>query len=364
MHAVQLTTWSDRSSILIDDAKRLWPGLLLTLGIAAVSIGAGKLALFQLHGISSLTLAIMFGILIGNTLYPKLTSACEGGVTFSKQNLLRAGIVLYGFRLTFQDVGSVGVAGIAIDALVLISTIGLAVLLGTKLFKLDRDTSILIGAGSAICGAAAVMASAPVVRARTEQVAIAVSTVVVFGTAAIFLYPLLYRLNLQWHFLPHSAFGIYIGSTVHEVAQVVAVGKSIGSDVADAAVITKMVRVMMLAPFLIALSGWVREKASFSFTNNNGSRQSKKLAIPWFAFAFIVVVGLNSLALLKPAVIACIDDVDTLILAMAMAALGLTTHVSAVRRADIKPLMLAAVLFGWLIVGGAVINRVATALLG
>lgn len=362
----------DRASIgkkLSDPAEggmRLWAGLLLALAIAAVSIEAGGLAIFASHGISSLTLAIMLGIVFGNIFYARLASSCESGVTFSKQNLLRAGIVLYGFRLTFQDIGQVGMAGIVIDALMLASTFGLAVLLGTKLFKLDRHTAILIGAGSAICGAAAVMAAAPVVRARAEQVAIAVSTVVVFGTAAIFLYPLLYRLNLQWHLVPQSpsAFGVYIGSSVHEVAQVVAAGRSISQETADTAVITKMVRVMMLAPFLIALSAWAGAKGNNAVANqNNGELKSRRLAMPWFAFAFIGVVGVNSLALLKPSVIGHINDIDTLMLTMAMAALGLTTHVSAVRRAGIRPLMLAAMLFAWLIGGGAVVNRIVAVLL-
>ena len=104
-----------------------------------------------------------------------------------KQILLRAGIILYGLRLTFQDIAGVGLHGVLLDALMLASTFGLACLLGTRLFGLDRTTTLLIGAGSSICGAAAVMATEPVVRGRAEQVAVAVSTVVVFGTLGIFL---------------------------------------------------------------------------------------------------------------------------------------------------------------------------------
>jgi uncharacterized integral membrane protein (TIGR00698 family) len=100
------------------------------------------------------------------------------------------------------------------------------------------------------------MATGPVVRAKPEQVTVAVSTVVVFGTLAIFLYPALYSLNLLWILLPpgRSAFGIYAGSTIHEVAQVFAAGRSVSMETANTAVITKLVRVMMLAPFLIGLS--------------------------------------------------------------------------------------------------------------
>ncbi|SDL51469.1 conserved hypothetical integral membrane protein [Janthinobacterium sp. OK676] len=343
-----------------DRYGRLLPGLLLSGLIAWGAIQLGKLEWMQSHGMSALTLAIMLGIVLGNSVYGRLAPTCGAGVAFSKQTLLRLGIILYGFRLTFQDIGQVGLAGIAIDALVLASTFGLAMFLGTRVFKLERNSAILIGAGSSICGAAAVMATEPVVKGRSEDVTVAVSTVVVFGTIAIFLYPLLYQLNLGWHVLgaAPTAFGVYIGSTVHEVAQVVAAGKSIGQEAANAAVIAKMVRVMMLAPFLVILSAVLaRGKAK-----SGGHDKATKLAIPWFAFIFIGVVAFNSLGLLPAGAVAAITDLDTALLAMAMAALGLTTHMSAIRRAGIKPLLLAGLLFCWLIAGGAAINHVITSL--
>ena len=365
LHSCAKTTLAAR-------ARRLLPGLALSGIIAWPSIELGKLAWTQSHGLSALTIAIMLGIVLGNTLFPLLAPSCGAGVSFSRQNLLRLGIILYGLRLTFQDIRMVGIAGVAIDAVVLTSTFALAMVLGTKLFKLDRNTVILIGAGSSICGAAAVMATEPLVRGRAEQVTIAVSTVVVFGTLAIFLYPLLYRLNLHWQLLgtAPSEFGIYIGSTTHEVAQVVAAAKSINQDAANSAVIAKMVRVMMLAPFLILLSAYVtrdkkhRATGTFMVGTQAQSEPAGRLAIPWFAFAFIAVVGLHSTSLLPHAAVAEGIEIDTLLLAMAMAGLGLTTHVSAIRRAGVKPLMLGTLLFIWLVAGGAAINRVVMTLLG
>ena len=232
------------------------PGIALTAALAALAIEFGKLGWLQANGISALTLAIVLGILVGNTVYPYIASATAGGVTFSKQTLLRAGIILYGLRLTFQDIANVGVSGVAIDAVVLSSTFLLSWWVGTRIFGLDRRTAMLIGAGSSIWGPAAVMATEPVVRGRAEQVTVAVSTVVVFGTLDIFLYPAMYHLNEHYHLFAMSptAYGIYAGSTIHEVAQVVAAGRAIADAAANTAVITKMVRVMMLAPFLIVLS--------------------------------------------------------------------------------------------------------------
>jgi len=344
------------------DILNFAPGIALSAALAALAMGIGGLGWLQSHGMSALTVAILLGIVLANTVYTRLAGTAGPGVNFSKQTLLRAGVILYGLRLTVQDIGHVGIAGVLIDAVVLTSTFALAYLLGTRFFGLDRTTAILIGAGSAICGAAAVMATEPIVRGKAEQVTVAVSCVVVFGTLAIFLYPVLYSLNTHWQLIPAGprAFGIYAGSTIHEVAQVFAAGRSVSIATADTAVVTKMVRVMMLAPFLIALSAWSTRASGHAQAGMNRSAAATdgkhRLRIPWFAFGFIGMVLFNSLALLPQNMRIALVDVDTFILAMAMAALGLTTHVSAIRKAGIKPLLLGGVLFVWLILGGGLIN--------
>ncbi|WP_034299806.1 YeiH family protein [Herbaspirillum sp. RV1423] len=338
---------------------RFLPGLALSAALAFVSIEASKNAWLLAHGFSALTIAIVLGMLVGNTVFPRIAARCGSGVTFSKQNLLRLGIVLYGLRLTFQDIAQVGVGGVLIDACMLASTFTIAYVLGVKVFKLERNAVMLIGAGSSICGAAAVMATEPVLRARSEQVTVAVSTVVVFGSVAIFLYPLLHGLS-WWH--GRADFGIYIGSTVHEVAQVVAAARSIDEHTANTAVIAKMVRVMMLAPFLLILSAYVQRRTSATSSASSATKTSRTAGIPWFAFAFIGVVALHSLFPLPVVANDALLDLDTILLAMAMAALGLTTHLSSVRRAGIRPLLLGGLLFVWLIVGGAAINAAVSSL--
>ncbi|MDN0074766.1 YeiH family protein [Crenobacter sp. SG2303] len=335
------------------------PGLALVLTLAVAALFAADLPLFQHLGLSALTLAIVGGMLIGNTVYPRVAVASHHGVAFSKQTLLRLGIILFGFKLTFQDIAAVGVAGIVIDALVLTSTFTLAYWLGRKVFGLDEQSVILIGAGSSICGAAAILATEPVVKAQAERVAVAVATVVVFGTLAMFVYPLLYDAARQFGLLGDStfAFGIFTGSTVHEVAQVVAAGRAVSEEAATSAVITKMIRVMMLAPFLVMLSAWLAKK------HDGGRAEASRITIPWFAVGFLAVAGFNSLNLLPAAAVGGLVKADNLLLAMAMGALGLTTHVSAIRQAGIKPLALAAILFAYLVVGGAAINVGVTALL-
>jgi len=334
--------------------NKLLPGVALAAVIALLAIALGDLGWLQAHGISALTLAIVLGITVGNSIYPRIAGSSSQGIQFSKQTLLRLGIVLYGIRLTFQDIERVGMVGVIIDVVVVCSTFTIAWFLGTRLLGLDRRTAMLIGAGSSICGAAAVMATEPVVRGRADQVAMAVSTVVVFGTTAMFLYPVLYHLAGSGS---PAAYGVFAGSTIHEVAQVVAAGRAIGEQAAATAVITKMVRVMLLAPFLLALSMYLAREEHAT------TEGPVRIAIPWFALGFVAVTALNSLITLPPHFTALATTFDTFVLAMAMAALGLTTHVSAIRNAGMRPLALAGMLFVWLVAGGVAINAGVTALL-
>ncbi|MCF6690609.1 YeiH family protein [Raoultella terrigena] len=338
--------------------RTLWhfvPGLALTAAVTGAALWAGSFPAIAGAGFSALTLAILFGMVVGNTLYPKIWQPCDGGVIFAKQHLLRLGIILYGFRLTFAQIADVGVSGIAIDVLTLTSTFFIACILGQKIFGLDKHTSWLIGAGSSICGAAAILATEPVVKAEASKVTVAVATVVIFGTLAIFLYPAMYPLLAHW-FTP-EAYGIYMGSTMHEVAQVVAAGHAVSPDAENAAVIAKMLRVMMLAPFLLFLAARVKQLAPA------GSGEKSKITIPWFAIMFILVAVFNSFHLLPKAAVNALVTLDTVLLAMAMAALGLTTHVSALKKAGAKPLLMALMLFVWLIVGGGAINLAVHALM-
>jgi uncharacterized integral membrane protein (TIGR00698 family) len=317
-----------------------WAGLALVGSLAAAGVFAADLSWARQLGLSALTLAIVLGITVGNTLFPAISQTAGDGVDFSKNALLRLGVILYGFRITFAQIATVGWAGVLIDAIMITLTYTVAVQLGTRFFKLDRETAMLIGTGSAICGAAAVLATEPVVRAQPHKVSVAVATVVVFGTAGMFLYPLLYsHLGLS-----PQTYGVYAGSTIHEVAQVVAAGRAVGEDAAAPAVIEKMLRVMMLAPFLLLLSRAQPTGRS-------------RVTIPWFALLFVVACGINSLGVLPSGVVRGAIEVDTWLLTMAMAALGLRTHAGAIRQAGARPLLLAGVLFLFLVIGGYGVNR-------
>jgi len=332
--------------------QSLLPGLLLCGAFAIAAMLLGRQPWFAAHGVSSLPIAIVLGLLLGNTAYPRVALRSHAGVELARQRLLRLGIVLFGLRLSVQDIAAVGLAAVVVDAVMLAGTFCLAWLAGRRLFGLDRDTVILIGAGSAICGAAAVMATEPLLKARPERLAVAVATVVAFGTLAMVLYPLLYQWNAQvgWVALAPQAYGVYVGSTVHEVAQAVVAGAAVSSEAANVAVIAKMVRVMMLAPFLLLLSWGLRRPAAASPAGRT------RVTIPWFAIGFLLVVAFNSTPFVPHALVPPALLLDEWLLAVAMFALGLTTHVSAIRQAGMRPMALAGLLAAWLLVGGLVVN--------
>ncbi|NTV09526.1 MAG: YeiH family protein [Zoogloea sp.] len=316
-------------------------GLLLCGVLAAAAYliattgGLGRL------GIGPLTMAILLGALVGNGLPERFRDRLRPGVGLAQTRLLRLGVMLYGFNLSFQQIAEVGPQAILMDLAMVSSTLLLGWLVGTRWLRLDRETVLLTSAGSAICGAAAVLATEPVLGAPPHKTAAAVGSVVLFGTLAMALFPVLYRLG-YW---PAAAFGVYVGATVHEVAQVVAIGKTIGGDVANTAVIVKMIRVMMLAPFLVLVAGIFRGQSA-------GGRG--RAALPWFALGFVVVAGFNSLHWLGMGEVEAMRSADTLILAVAMAALGFETTLARMRQAGRGPLVLGAILFVHLVAFGSI----------
>ncbi|SFV59730.1 Putative membrane protein YeiH [hydrothermal vent metagenome] len=330
-------------------------GILFVALFAMSATYLADFAIFKHLAISPLIIGIVLGILYANTLRDKLPQEWVPGIIFSTKTLLRTGIILYGFRLTFQSIEAVGLAGIATSVTIVTLTFIIGYIVGTKILKMDRDTTILVTAGSSICGAAAVLATEPVVKGEPYKTAIAVSTVIIFGTTAMFLYPFLYRMG----YIPLSPqeMGIYIGGTIHEVAHVVAAGNAIGPETAKTAVIVKMIRVMMIAPFLLVLGFWLAKTSK-----NVANRQKAKIVIPWFAVFFMVVAGFNSLNLLPLHVVSDINSIDTFLLTMAMSALGMETSIDKFKKAGMKPIYLASILFLWLIFGGFYVVKFAVTL--
>ena len=340
-------------------------GILLIALFSFAAFYIAEIPFVKSLSFSPLIVGIILGMLYANSLRNKLPETWVPGIKFCTKQILRAGIVLYGFRLTLTQVAAVGLPAVVIDTITVAGTIFLGVWLG-KLLKMDKDTSLMTATGSAICGAAAVLGAEPVVKCEGHKTAIAVSTVVIFGTISMFLYPILYRAGML-DALGDTGVAIYTGSTLHEVAHVAGAGNAMDPTdtlgIAGTATITKMIRVMMLAPVLVimsfALAG--RKKAA----TEGGTTQKSKITIPWFAFGFIGIICLNSLlqylfgvdSVKEIPLNGAIEYIDTFMLTMAMTALGTDTSMEKFKQAGAKPFLLAGLLYIWLLGGGYLLTK-------
>ncbi|MBM3207724.1 MAG: YeiH family putative sulfate export transporter [Chlamydiae bacterium] len=313
-------------------------GIVFVFLFALSSLYIVSIPLLAEYGISSLMVAIVLGIFYGNTLHHQFPQDWSRGLHFCSKRLLRLAIILYGFRVNFQQLFAVGLQGLVLDVLIVFSTILLGWWIGSKLFKLDSDLSLLVGVGSGICGAAAVLAMEDVVKSQPFKATIAVATVVVFGTLSMFIYPILQQSDV-FGFTPQQ-FGVFSGASVHEVAQVIVSGSAISQDVATTAIVVKMLRVILLVPVLLICAMFFKGKIK--------GKVKQGITIPWFALGFLAVIGLNSMRWIPVGVVAIINQIDILFLTMAMGSIGIETSINKIKQVGCKPFYLAGILFFWL----------------
>lgn len=329
-------------------------GILLIALFACAAFYIGQAKVFVDFSISPMIIGIILGMIYSNSLRMHLPETWVPGIQFCSKRILRLGIILYGFRLTFADIVAVGVSAVVIDAIIVTVTILGGVWVG-KLLKMDSDLALLTSVGSGICGAAAVLGAESTIQTKPYKTAVAVATVVIFGTIAMFVYPICYRSGV-FPGLDPQQMGIYAGSTLHEVAHAVGGGNAMGPEVAPVTVIVKMIRVMLLVPVLLILGFWVAAKRRSNADEAADSKKGK-VAIPWFAFGFLAVIAFNSLNLLPEGLVDWTNQFDTFLLTMAMAALGAETSADKFKKAGAKPFLLAAILWVWLLGGGYVLAR-------
>ncbi len=349
---------------ITENRAATWHGVLLMALFAFAAFYISEYQWVKDLSLSPLIVGIVLGMLYANSLRDHLPETWTPGIKFCTKQILRWGIILYGFRLTFQQVLAIGAPAIIMDVIIICGTMLIGILAG-KWLKMDSDQTLMVSTGSAICGAAAVLGAEPVVKCAPHKTAIAVSTVVIFGTIAMFLYPILYRSGI--FDLSNQQMAVYAGSTLHEVAHVVGAGNAmdpIGElSIADQATITKMIRVMLLAPVLVIMGLVLSKKRS---DKTSGAKKEKtKITIPWFAFGFLLVIGINSLLHQWTAIpadtltsaLAGMTSLDNFMLTMAMTALGAETGIDKFRQAGAKPFILAGIIFVWLVVGGYYLCR-------
>jgi uncharacterized integral membrane protein (TIGR00698 family) len=260
--------------------------------------------------IGVLTWAVALGMLAGNTrLLPAAAGAALSRVT---RRLLRVGIVLLGFSVSFGAIAALGLGTVGLVAGTLVTTLVVTTWLGNRV-RLGRARGLLIGTGFAICGASAIAAMEETAGAGEEDVAVGIAMVTLFGTVAMVLMPLL------WHPLGLSdvQYGVWAGASIQEVGQVVAAAGAGGAAVVGVAVVVKLTRVLLLAPVVAAVS--VRRRMSSSERSTGAKRPA---IVPLFVLGFVACVAVRSTGILPAGALAAISQVQVAALAAALFGMG------------------------------------------
>lgn len=319
-----------------------WQAFALGLGLTII-LGTAAFLLAPLPGLvmmGSLTIALILGL---------SWRACFGlpqplrrGVRFSAQKVLRYGIILTGVRLNFQLIATSGIQILLLD--ILLITFGLLALPRiAQWLGLSRQLSLLLGVGQSICGASAVVAvSALLPDVEENEVSLSVAVCGLIGTIGVLLYtfaqPLL---HLSVHF-----YGILSGATLHEIAQVVAAGPVAGSASAEISLLTKLTRVMLLAPVVLLLTSVFTLKAGRQAQATESKRfRLKHVPLPWFIFGFLAVGAFNSFGWLPKDRVGFLIQASTFLMVMAMAAMGLQVDLKVIRQTGVKALGVSALSF-------------------
>ncbi len=303
----------------------LAPGLALTAAIAGAAF-----ALRLVPGVATLSpmiLAVLLGVVLHNLFgAPK---AAREGVAFSLRFVLRSSIILLGLQITAGQAAALGVGGLAAIAVALVSTLAFTILIGRAL-GVSRGLALLIGVGTSICGASAVLAAKAATAGDDEDAAYAVACVTVFGTLAMFAYPL----AQSFLHLSPRAYGLWAGSSIHEIAQAVAAAFQGGGDAGQFGTIAKLTRVAMMAPVVIVL-GEMSGRLGLA-----GEGERRRPPFPWFLIGFLALAALNSLVAIPHEIAAPIGVGASFLLSMAMAAMGLHTDLRHIRSRGLGPLAL------------------------
>jgi uncharacterized integral membrane protein (TIGR00698 family) len=310
------------------------PGVLLAGAVAAAAYGLRTLP--GMASFSPMIVAIVIGIAFHNLV--GTPHWAKPGVGFAMRRLLRLAIILLGLQLTAAQVVEVGFRGVGIIAASLLATFLFTTWIGGVL-GVERKLAQLIAAGTSICGASAVIAANTVTCARDEDVAYAVACVTVFGSVAMFAYPLLpglLRLD------PH-AFGLWSGASIHEIAQVVAAAFQDGQSAGEFATVAKLTRVMLLAPMVLALGAIAARAARQPAAD--ARTPAAKPPLPWFVLGFVALVGVNSVVSIPAEAKHAMVMLTTVLLTMALAAMGLETDIGKLRARGLKPALLGALAF-------------------
>jgi uncharacterized integral membrane protein (TIGR00698 family) len=302
--------------------------------LAAVATGAGRLV----PVVGAPVIGVVLGAALSSTV--RARTALRPGVTFAAGRVLQLAVVLLGAELSLGQVVHVGAASLPVMLGTLTVCLTLAFVLGRRL-GISRDLRTLIGVGTGICGASAIAAVSPAIRAKNPDIAYAISTIFIFNVAAVLAFPALGRaLHMSQH-----AFGLFAGTAVNDTSSVVAAASTYGTAAGQFAVVVKLTRTLMIIPITLALAAATARRQSNSEIRKASPIAHALTLVPWFLLGFVALASLNSLGLIPASAHPSIGTIASLLITVAMTAIGLSTDTSAVRRAGPKPLLLGLVLW-------------------
>ncbi|WP_134703883.1 YeiH family protein [Ammoniphilus sp. YIM 78166] len=307
-------------------------GVILTLVLALLAGNIARLPFFSIMGI------MIISIILGMSwkALMQVPADASAGITFSSKILLRAGIILMGLRLNFSQIVEAGFSVVLVDIIVIAFTLTLMIYLG-KVLSVDKYLSALIAVGTAVCGAAAIVAVAPLIKAKKEFVAVSVACIAILGTIGTIIYTVLYPvLGLDSY-----QYGVLVGATLHELAHVIAAAIPGGDASGEIAILVKLGRVALLIPVAMILG--------YLFTSKDQEESKKRgfkdLPIPWFIFGFLGMCLVNTLGFLSSTVTQMFIALSVFLLSMAMAGLGLSINFGDFKKVGYKAVIVGIIGF-------------------
>ncbi len=316
------------------------PGIGLSLGLAIVAYLLGQ----QFPLIGGPVFAILIGLAIASARRP--SAVFKPGLRFSAKQILQLAIILMGFGMSLGQVIVTGRESLVVMLTTLSVCLTAAWLIG-RAMGVPGNLTALVGAGTAICGASAIAAVAPVVQAEEREVAYSISTVFAFNIVAVLLFPALGHLMG----FSQQAFGLWAGTAINDTSSVVAAAYAYGTDAGTYATVVKLARSIMIIPIVLGLSA-LRLRAS-----SEGSSVKVTRLVPWFILWFLAASLLVSTELLPVGLTAWLPKVGKFLIVVALAAVGLNADLKAIARTGWRPLALGAILWVLVAVTSVLVQR-------
>ncbi|MFI8747072.1 YeiH family protein [Pseudomonas sp. NPDC077186] len=308
---------------LNDRVRELAPGIFVSLVAAAAAT-----FLSEHYGAPVMLFALLLGLSLN---FLASEGKCKAGIEFTARTVLRLGVCLLGMRITLEQIVGLGWKPLALVVVLVLLTISLSVL-AAKALGFQRLFGMLTGGATAICGASAALALAAALPNHPQKERATLFTVIgvsALSTLAMILYPMI----ANWFALSPELAGVFLGATIHDVAQVVGAGYSMSAETGDTATVVKLMRVAMLLPVIVVAAMITRMQGA----ETGGQRPP---LLPWFAVGFLILACINSTGVVPSLVQGGINELSRWCLVVSIAALGMKTQLKELATVGIKPILL------------------------